>query len=173
MGGYEGEGNIDVDPLFRDPENGDFHLMATYCGDSVDSPCIDMGSPFILDSLLDCSWGLGTSRSDMGAFCGGDSTQVEVPENNNRLPNRFQLFQSYPNPFNDHTIIPFNLPANSEISLNIYNLAGQLVETLVDGPIPAGHHSATWNASGYSSGIYFYKLQAGDFVQAKKMNLIK
>ncbi len=71
QGGWDGEGNIDADPLFRDPENGDFHLMATDCGDPSDSPCIDAGDPLICDLILDCVHGLGEIRSDMGAFGGG------------------------------------------------------------------------------------------------------
>ena len=74
-GGWEGVGNIDADPLFRDPENGDFHLMSTECSDPFNSPCIDSGHPAIIDSLLDCNWGLGNEHSDMGAFGGGS-----VPE---------------------------------------------------------------------------------------------
>lgn len=74
QGGLYGEENIDIDPLFRDPQNNDFRLMSTVCGDPSDSPCIDAGHPNFLDSLLDCSWGLGTIRSDMGAYAGADST---------------------------------------------------------------------------------------------------
>ncbi|UCE64886.1 MAG: hypothetical protein JSU85_08320 [Candidatus Zixiibacteriota bacterium] len=74
QGGCYGEGNIDIDPLFRDPLNDDYHLMSTACGDPYDSPCIDAGHPNFLDSLVDCSWGLGSIRSDMGAYAGGDST---------------------------------------------------------------------------------------------------
>jgi parallel beta-helix repeat protein len=77
-GGWEGEGNIDVEPLFRDPINDDYHLMSIACGDSLDSPCIDAGAPLVLDSLLDCSWGLGEIRSDMGAYGGGDTTIVNT-----------------------------------------------------------------------------------------------
>lgn len=69
---WPGEGNIDADPLFRNPDNGDFHPMSIACGDSADSPCMDAGDPAILDSLLDCSWGLGGPRSDIGAYGGGD-----------------------------------------------------------------------------------------------------
>ncbi|UCC79444.1 MAG: right-handed parallel beta-helix repeat-containing protein, partial [Candidatus Zixiibacteriota bacterium] len=57
QGGWPGTGNIGVDPLFRDPDNGNFHLMSTVCGDPLDSPCIDTGDPNIFDGLLDCSWG--------------------------------------------------------------------------------------------------------------------
>jgi parallel beta-helix repeat protein len=68
-----GVGNISVDPLFRDTLNNDFHLQDSIdCGDPGYSPCIDAGHPEITDSLLDCAWGLGTDRSDMGAYGGGD-----------------------------------------------------------------------------------------------------
>ena len=66
-----GAGMIDNNPLLRSPGAGDFHLMSAACGDPDDSPCIDTGSPAIIDSLLDCSWGLGTILSDMGAYGGG------------------------------------------------------------------------------------------------------
>ncbi|MHA1942610.1 MAG: right-handed parallel beta-helix repeat-containing protein, partial [Candidatus Hodarchaeales archaeon] len=100
---FQGIGNIDVDPLFRDTANGDFHLMSTFCGDSADSPCIDAGDPNILDSLLDCSWGLGGARSDMGAYGGGDSVSVGIFGDLPSLPERFILLQNYPNPFNSET----------------------------------------------------------------------
>jgi predicted outer membrane repeat protein len=70
-GGWPGEGNIDIDPLFRDAANGDFHLMSISCGDPFDSPCIDAGDPAISDDSLDCFYGLGTATSDMGAYGGG------------------------------------------------------------------------------------------------------
>lgn len=76
QGGWPGEGNIDVDPLFRDAANGDFHLMSTACGDQFDSPCIDAGDPSISDDSLDCLFGLGTSISDMGAYGGGCSYEA-------------------------------------------------------------------------------------------------
>ena len=70
-GGWEGDGNIDIDPLFRDSENEDFRLMSTSCGDASNSPCIDAGDPSICDLILDCDHGLGEIRSDMGAYGGG------------------------------------------------------------------------------------------------------
>jgi parallel beta-helix repeat protein/predicted outer membrane repeat protein len=71
QGGLPGVGNIDVDPLFRDTANVDFHLMSTACGDPYNSPCIDAGDPSISDDSLDCMHGLGTAVSDMGAYGGG------------------------------------------------------------------------------------------------------
>lgn len=103
QGGWPGVGNIDIDPLFRDTTNGGFHLMSIACGDSADSPCIDTGDPDIPDSLLDCSWGLGGSRSDMGAYGGGESTTVGILDNLPQLPKQIILLQNYPNPFNAQT----------------------------------------------------------------------
>jgi len=173
LDGWEGEGNIDVDPLFRNPENDDFHLMATYCDDPYDSPCIDAGHPDILDSLLDCDWGLGEVRSDMGAYGGGDSTQVGIDDRKPQLPRQFALSQNYPNPFNASTAIGYTLPYTSDVTLDIYDILGRKVETLHKGNQPAGSHSVIWNADGYSSGVYFYKLQAGDYTETKKMVLLK
>ncbi|MEE9553078.1 MAG: right-handed parallel beta-helix repeat-containing protein [candidate division Zixibacteria bacterium] len=73
-GGWSGEGNIDIDPLFRDPENGDFYLQSITnldCDGPGDSPCIDAGDPSICDLVLDCDHGLGEIRSDIGAYGGG------------------------------------------------------------------------------------------------------
>jgi len=75
---WPGDGNISTDPLLRDPANGDFHLMATVCGDPQDSPCIDAGDPNILDANEDCNRGLGEIRSDMGAY-GGTIVGIPVP----------------------------------------------------------------------------------------------
>jgi hypothetical protein len=172
-GGWGGEGNIDTDPLFRDPENSDFHLMSTACGDSYDSPCIDAGHPDILDSLLDCSWGLGELRSDMGAYGGGDSVIVGIDDKEIPTPDKFMLFQNYPNPFNAATTISYSLPEQSEVIISIYNLLGQRVAVLHDGAEEAGSHSIKWDASDFPSGIYFARLEMGDHSENIKMVLLK
>ena len=172
-GGWEGEGNIDTDPLFRDPDNGDFHLMSTVCGDPYDSPCIDTGSPAILDSLLDCSWGLGELRSDMGAYGGGDSSTVGINDQKPEIPIRFGLSQNYPNPFNATTVIRYALPEAADVRMEIHDIMGRKVETLTDGEKPAGNHTIIWNADDYPSGIYFARLEIGDRSQSIKMVLLK
>jgi parallel beta-helix repeat protein len=173
QGGWEGEGNIDVDPLFRDPENGDFHLMSTACGDPYDSPCIDAGHPDILDSLLDCSWGLGQIRSDMGAYGGGDSLTVGIDEYDIPIPQIFSLSQNYPNPFNSATVIRYALPEPAHVKIEIFDILGRKVETLIDENQQAGYHQIIWNAAEKSSGIYLYKIEAGSFTETKKMLLLK
>ena len=88
-------------------------------------------------------------------------------------PVNFELMQSYPNPFNPTTAISYMLVANSFVTLKLYDLLGREVATLVDGRMEAGLHTATWNASGFPSGVYFYRLQTGQFVQTRKSVLQK
>lgn len=88
-------------------------------------------------------------------------------------PDRIQLGQNYPNPFNPSTNIPFELSKSGVVSLEVFNLLGQKVATLTNELYTAGRHTVTWNASSYSSGIYFYRLTAGDVIQTKKLMLIK
>jgi len=83
------------------------------------------------------------------------------------------LKQNYPNPFNPTTEIRYNLPERANVRLEIYNLSGQRIETLVNEPQEPGVHWVTWDAFGYSSGVYFYKLTAGDRVSAKRMTLLR
>ncbi|UCC79368.1 MAG: right-handed parallel beta-helix repeat-containing protein [Candidatus Zixiibacteriota bacterium] len=173
QGGWPGTGNIDMDPLFRNPVDGDFHLMATDCGDSLDSPCIDAGSPYYADSLLDCAWGLGTTASDMGAYGGGDTAQVGISHNAPSLPKGFILLQNYPNPFNSETTVRFVLVEPAEVKLTVYDLLGREVRTLSNLYKQTGIHSITFEASSLPSGIFFYRLRAGDMVDTKKMILLK
>ncbi len=168
-----GEGNIDIDPLFRDPENGDFHLMSIACGDSFDSPCIDAGDPNILDSLLDCSWGLGGLRSDMGAYGGGDSAMVGIIDNSSFLPDEIMLMQNYPNPFNSETKIRFTIVKPNRVRLAVYDLLGREVQILVDEYMQAGFYTTTFDATDLSSGVYFCRLQAGEAIETRPMVLLR
>lgn len=89
------------------------------------------------------------------------------------IPAKFALAQNAPNPFNPMTTIKYSLPRDSQVLLRIYNLRGQVVETLVEGSMTAGYHDAVWNAAGHPSGVYFYRIQAGDFTETRKMILLK
>ena len=80
---------------------------------------------------------------------------------------------NYPNPFNPKTIINYQLSMFNFISLKVYDILGNEVATLVNERQNAGTYSVEWDASNYPSGVYFYKLQAGEFVETKKMTLIK
>jgi hypothetical protein len=89
------------------------------------------------------------------------------------LPYGYSLEQNYPNPFNPVTNIGFNLPRSSAVKLEIYNMMGHQVATVVDGRFGAGQHIVTWDGSQVSSGVYLYRLKAGDFIETKKMTLLK
>ena len=103
----------------------------------------------------------------------GFTTPVGVENEEVGLPVEFSLSQNYPNPFNPVTVIEYELPEASEASLVIYNLRGEEIARLVDGQQQAGYHKVIWNASNVASGVYFYRLQAGNFVQTRKLVLLK
>lgn len=96
-----------------------------------------------------------------------------VVEANGIQVNNFSLEQNYPNPFNPGTRIDFTLPVESNVLISIYNLIGQKVMDLVNSKFEAGKHSIEFNAKNLSSGIYFYKIEAGNFSTIKKMQLLK
>lgn len=98
------------------------------------------------------------------------TSDVEQIDN---LPQEFSLSQNYPNPFNPSTTINFSIPQSSFVTLKIYNSLGQEVETLVADELGAGSYKFDWNAESLTSGIYFYKLQSGNFIETKKMTLLK
>jgi hypothetical protein len=94
------------------------------------------------------------------------------------IPKEYTLGQNYPNPFNPSTVIPFALPRAGFVSLKVYNIAGQEVANLIAGNLPVGAFRATWdgkdmNGGTASSGVYFYRLKAGDYAETRKMLLMK
>ncbi len=103
--------------------------------------------------------------------------KAEETPSNERLPEKFSLSQNYPNPFNATTVIRYTIPAVSDqrsaVSLEVYNVLGQKVAILVDGKQTPGYKTITWNAHSIASGIYFYRLKAGEFTAVKKMILLK
>ena len=120
-----------------------------------DIEAIDQTGESIHLATLDASIGQQTELSD-------------VP-----VPKEFSLQQNYPNPFNPTTTISFTLPFDSRVILKIYNELGEEVATLGENTYSAGIHTIDWDASGYSSGLYFYRLEAGDFAETKKLLLLK
>ena len=96
-----------------------------------------------------------------------------TPEFGATIPTEYALHQNYPNPFNSNTMIRFDIKENGKVTLIVFNLLGQEVATLVDNEISAGTHAISWDASGLPSGIYLYKLEAGDFRAVKKLLFLK
>ena len=151
-GDWQGEGNIDVDPLFCNPDSGDYNL-------TENSPCI----------------GTGFEGANMGANavgCGTLSTEKDV------IPLQFVLHQNYPNPFNPVTTLRYDLPEDAMVTITVYNMMGRQVSTLVSSQQNAGYKSVQWNATNnsgqpISAGLYIYTIQAGEFRQTRKMIFLK
>ena len=89
------------------------------------------------------------------------------------VPSDFALLANHPNPFNATTLVSYDLPIASRVRLEVYNLLGERVVTLVDAEQEAGYKSIMWDASKVASGLYFYRLTAGDFTQTRRMILVK
>jgi hypothetical protein len=94
------------------------------------------------------------------------------------VPATYQLSQNYPNPFNPETTLRYALPRDEKVQLKVFNIRGQLVKTLVNEDMKAGHHSVVWKGRDdadqmVASGIYFVQMQAGDYRQVRKLVLIK
>jgi len=89
------------------------------------------------------------------------------------IPLVYALYQNYPNPFNPKTLIEYDLPEESEVTLKVYNTLGQEVVTLVSGKYPAGSYKLTWDATNLASGVYLYRLHAGEYVETRKVVLLR
>jgi hypothetical protein len=136
-------------------------------------------SSFFNSSIVGQSAGLLSSISQnfkassgaAGALFGeaGPTGVEDVPA----LPTVYALEQNYPNPFNPATVITYSLPKQSPVTLKIYDVVGRVVATLIDETQAPGTYSVQFDASGLASGVYFYRLVAGQFVDAKKLILLR
>ena len=99
--------------------------------------------------------------------------QAEVVAEIQGLPAEFELSQNVPNPFNPSTTISYDLPEASDVTLTIFTVTGQDVATVVSGAQEPGHYEVMWDGSGFANGVYLYRLEAGDFVETRRMLLLK
>ena len=172
-----GNGMVYQDPLFYHGNEYKFRL-------SDNSPCLDAGNP---DKLYDDVYDPanpgqalapagGTLRNDMGAYGGGGHERASSDPD--YYPKQFILGQNYPNPFNTSTIIPFQIPTRSPVKIEIYNLLGQHIATLLDKTVDPGSYKIHWNIRNdnqheTASGIYFCILRNGGNYKIKKMLLVR
>ncbi len=161
-----------TNPLFIDPENGDYHLQN-------DSPCIDAGTAFFewdgrVVINLDEDDYFGTAP-DIGAF---EHTALIANDHEFEPPSSAYNLSNYPNPFKPATTISFSLPFESKVNLTVYNIKGQIVKTLADREFDKGNTQLIWDGKdnsgrNVSAGIYFYKLTTERNSLTKKMILME
>jgi hypothetical protein len=145
---------FDVPFLYQTNDTPDTCIVQILIAAAAESNHVHVGSYFILDDI---------------AFSGS----VGVSEKTDNVPTKTELIQNYPNPFNPSTDIQFSIAHAGFVSLKVFDLLGREVATLVSEELPARNHTRQWNASAIPSGVYFYRLQSGLFVETKKLVLQK
>jgi hypothetical protein len=140
----------------------------------------DKTNPVLVDSIKTPGNGAQFTLTNDGRIYLADNYSLMILHSglivnieDNRVPVDFSLSQNYPNPFNAQTTIQYDLIKDSPVNIGIYDILGQRIETLVNQKQPAGHHQVIWNAGNVSSGVYFYKINAGEYSETKKMVLLK
>jgi hypothetical protein len=132
----------------------------------------DSGIPYYLGGISAVEgevWAVGGSA----VILHNNYSAVSVENPRSPVISNYELLQNHPNPFNPSTHIRFALPEESHVKLEIYNTLGERIATLVDEPRPTGYYTEQFDAAGLASGLYFYRLAAGDFVETKKLILLK
>jgi hypothetical protein len=168
--------------------NGKFNIGAADFADSL-APISTDGPIAVFKFVVNNQAQIGdTSQVSLSGFAVADSklNQLAVNNrngkvtvatitttNNNNLIYEYSLAQNYPNPFNPTTTIAYSLKNQSNVVIEIYNAIGQRVSTIFNGAQAAGYYKMQWSAKGFASGIYFYRIKAGEFTQVKKMVLLK
>lgn len=168
MGGWPGDGNIALDPLFVDAANGDYALQQ-------DSPCIGAGSPRSIPGAE-----VYSSPPDMGAIQSGHTYwrgPTDVAEQADR-PAAFALEHARPNPFNPSTTVSFAIPRDGDVRLTVYDVNGRLVRTLVDDHVATGEHTVVWNGlddagRAAASGVYIVRLSTPTETASRRLTLLR
>ncbi len=146
------------------------HTYRTYDGGTTwTSECTDMnGNLYSLHAVGDKLWTVGDDGTILYKFA---SSIREI--NPTQIPSSFELSQNFPNPFNPNTTITLSIPYLSNVEVKIYDILGNEITTLVNEELSGGTYKVDWDATNLSSGVYFYTMKAGDFVNTKKMILLR
>ncbi len=127
----------------------------------------------VTDSVLNNWWHYALDYYEAVELAKNTPVVNVEDENKEILPEEFSLLQNYPNPFNPSTIIEFSIPSVQKVELIVFDILGRKVKEIVNNELRKGRHKFTFNGSGLASGIYFYSLRTGQFLQVKKMVLVK
>ncbi|MCH7762520.1 MAG: T9SS type A sorting domain-containing protein [Candidatus Marinimicrobia bacterium] len=178
-----GDGNVQVELSWRPVHVPDFDYFTVYRGTApgfepdepydftIDTAFVDAGvtageSYYYVVTAMD----FNGNESD---FSNEASASLLGTGNETFIPDKYALAQNYPNPFNPVTTITYDLPQDAKVTLIVYDILGNEIRTLVNDNLPAGRYRHKLNASNLTSGIYFYRIDAGDFKQTKKMMILK
>ncbi|UCD18027.1 MAG: T9SS type A sorting domain-containing protein [Candidatus Zixiibacteriota bacterium] len=180
--------SVGLDSVLAIGAGNDFYAVVKFTNASQSYPFaadnlgpIEIGKTYISLSGASGTWiDVGSSASvDLGIRVrSGTALSLSVDEDEELLPSGFCLTQNHPNPFNPATTIDYSIPRRTHVEISVYNLLGQQINTLVDAIKPPGEHSIIWNGQDVAgnripSGVYFYRIRTSDFVQSKKMVLLK
>ncbi|UCE64968.1 MAG: T9SS type A sorting domain-containing protein, partial [Candidatus Zixiibacteriota bacterium] len=155
---------ITVDPmsgLLQPAENIDLEVTIDFTGDNINYDSTYEATLFVHNNT--------PATPEIEVEINGVTGVEEI----SGLPKVYSLAQNFPNPFNSRTSINFALPQQSDVKIEVYNVLGQKTATLAEGLLPAGGHTVIWDASDVASGVYYYKLSAGDYTSIKMMTLLK
>ena len=130
----------------------------------------DIGCDGLFQDHLDNIW-IGYNNGNLAVYNSEGITSIKNGINE-RLE-EFTLYQNYPNPFNPSTTISYSIPEKSQVELKVYDVLGREVSKLVNKVQPAGNHEVQFKVSNLGSGVYFYQIRAGNFVESKKMVILK
>lgn len=168
INGIEGSGNnlwyLRGTSIYKSTNGGDNWILdysTTYTQLDIDFP----------DSINGCL--LGWSVGNGGSISKMTEAPVGISSSNNGIPNEYTLEQNYPNPFNPVTTINYSIPKACHVQITLYDVTGKKITGIVDEYKPAGTYSINFDASHLASGMYFYRIEAGDFAAVKKMMLVK
>ncbi len=178
-----GAGTYDFKLTFEDMGSGQTAVGYSIKSSSylLEGHIMDSHSPLATTIFNSINFAVGSSNAsttglnliDVKVDLGSPITVGVDNTNNNSIPTVYSLNQNYPNPFNPTTTIEFALPMSGNVNLAVYDILGRKVADLVNGNLTAGYHTINFNASDLSSGVYFYRIEAGDFVSVKKLMLLK
>jgi hypothetical protein len=159
---WMGGGTASLGQVFRSTDFG-----ATWTAQTIPAVNYVYAMTFVHQGL---GW-VGTATGKIFKYI--DPNFTGIKNNNNGTPENYKLEQNYPNPFNPSTTINYSIPSASDVSVKVYDLLGHEVMTLVNEHKSAGNYSVVVDASNLASGVYVYKMNAGDFSDVKRMTLLK
>jgi len=165
-----GEGEAGPDPFWQSELGG---ILSDSTTELIDAPLLVESSPgtAVILWLEDRRQSSSPILDLMGQRIG--AVGLGAGDRSFAIPAKITLYDCYPNPFNSTTVISFELPVVSKVRLTVYDVLGREAAALVDRVLPAGRHDLRFDARALASGVYFYRLEAGDFAQTRKMALVK